>query len=215
MDVEDIQPGQNFAEAIDRTLAQCSTVLVVLGPRWFDILRQRATSSEHDYVVHEISAALARKATVVPVLVGGATTAALAGLPTALAELSLRQAVELRDASFNDDCGRLAASLGLSRTRSFLTPVLWAGAAGVVAIVVLFLAANAGVGPWRAAHERTARVAALLETAVTQIDQTAYESAFDSYAQVLSVDSSNRPALDGQSARARKPKTWRRRYWLA
>ena len=29
MDVEDIRPGQNFAEAIDRTLAQCSIVLVV------------------------------------------------------------------------------------------------------------------------------------------------------------------------------------------
>ena len=201
MDVEDIRPGQNFAEAIDRTLAQCSTVLVVLGPRWIDILRQRAAKSEHDYVVHEISAALARKATVVPVLVGGATAAALSGLPTALADLSLRQAVELRDASFNDDCGRLAASLGLSPTHSFLKPALWAGAAGVAALV-LFLAANAGVGPWRAAHERHARVAALLETAVTQIDQTAYESAFDSYQQVLSLDSSNRAALDGQAGAA-------------
>jgi hypothetical protein len=46
MDVEDIRPGQNFAEAIDRTLAQCSTVLVVLGPRWFDILRQCEATSE-------------------------------------------------------------------------------------------------------------------------------------------------------------------------
>src|SRR5204863_1015792 len=38
MDVEDIGPGQNFAEAIDRTLASCSIVLVVIGPRWGDIL---------------------------------------------------------------------------------------------------------------------------------------------------------------------------------
>src|SRR5206468_261659 len=146
--------------------------------------------------------ALARNATVVPALLCGATAAPLSGLPTALAELSLRQAVELHDASFNDDCARPAASLGLSRTRSFLKPVLWAGAAGLAAIV-LFLAASAGMGPWRASHERNARVAALLATAVTQIDQTAYEFAFASYQQVLSFDSANRAALDGGADAAR------------
>jgi hypothetical protein len=91
MDVEDIRPGQNFAEAIDRTLAQCFTVLVVVGPRWLEILQQRAASGEQDYVVHEISAALARKANVVPVFVGGATAAAFSGLPASLADLSLHR----------------------------------------------------------------------------------------------------------------------------
>src|SRR5262249_54860933 len=134
IDVEDIHAGQNFAEAIDSTLAQCSIVLVVVGPRWFDILRQRAAQSEQDYVVHEISAALAGKANVVPVLVGGVTAAALSGLPTALASLSLREAVELRDSSFTDDCGRLATSLGLSRTRIFARPLLWIGATASAAI---------------------------------------------------------------------------------
>src|SRR6185369_6653761 len=107
----DIRPGQNFSEAIDQTLAQCSTVLVVIGRRWFEILQQRAARSEQDYVVHEISAALARKANVVPVFVGGATAAALAALPDSLADLSFHQAVELHDASFKEDCNRLATSL--------------------------------------------------------------------------------------------------------
>jgi len=197
MDVEDIRPGQNFSEAIDQTLAQCSTVLVVVGPRWFEILQQRAARSEQDYVVHEISAALARKANVVPVFVGGATAAALAALPASLADLSFHQAVELHDGSFADDCNRLAASLELVRARRVPKLLLWSAAAALAAIA-LFVAANAGIGPWRASRERHARVAELLKTAATQSSQTEYESAFDSYQQVLSLDYSNRAALDGQ-----------------
>jgi hypothetical protein len=180
MDVEDIRPGQNFAEAIDRTLAHCGTVLVVVGPRWSEILRQRAANSEPDYVVHEVSAALARKVNVVPVFVGGATAAALSGLPPALADLSFRQAVELRDSSFKDDCSRLAASLGLTRSRSLSRVALWSGVAMLVGLVLLIGAAVAGLGPWRASRERRTRVTGLLETAETQSRLTEYESAFDS-----------------------------------
>jgi tetratricopeptide (TPR) repeat protein len=197
MDVEDIRPGQKFTEAIDQTLAQCSTVLVVVGPRWIEILQQRAAKGEPDYVVHEISAALARKANVVPVLVGGATAAALSGLPASLADLSFRQAVELHDASFKDDCRRLVTSLGLPLTRSLPKSVLWPAAAAFAAIV-LVVAANAGVGPWRASRERSARVAGLLKTAATQSSQTEYESAFDSYQQALNLEPSNRAAVSGQ-----------------
>ncbi len=49
---------------------------------------------------HEIESALARKALVVPVLVGGATAVNLTGLPQSLADLPFHQAMELRDASF-------------------------------------------------------------------------------------------------------------------
>jgi hypothetical protein len=197
MDVESIQPGQNFAEAIDRTLSQCSSVLVIIGPRWFDILQQRAAKQEKDYVLHEVSAALGRRVNVVPVFVGGATAATLSQLPRELADLSSRQAIELRDDSFKDDCTRLAASLNLTKKRSVPNPWLWAGAVAVVAIA-LAIAFIAGVGPWRAARERRAHVAQLLETAVMQNSQAEYESAFDSYQQILAIESTNRAALDGQ-----------------
>ena len=197
MDVEDIGPGQNFAEAIDQTLAGCAVVLAVIGPRWLDILRQRVAAGHEDYVVHEIGAALARRANVVPVFVGGATAAALSGLPSALADLSFHQAVELHDASFKDDCAHLAASLKLAPATSF--PRWWPwSAAAVIAAMGLVLAASLGIGPWRASYQRHARVTQLLETATTQAGQTEYESAFDSYQQVLSLDPTNRVALDGQ-----------------
>jgi tetratricopeptide (TPR) repeat protein len=199
MDVEDIQPGQNFATAIDQTLANCAVVLVVIGPQWSELLEQRAREGQADYVVHEISAALARKANVVPVFVGGATAAALARLPATLADLSFHQAVELHDTSFKDDCARLVASLDLARTGSVRTRWLWSAVAATVAVVALVFAATMGIGPWRASHERNARIAQLLETAATQSSQTDHESAFESYQQILSLDPTNRAALEGQA----------------
>ena len=70
MDVEDIAPGQRFAQTIDDTIARCDTALIVIGPKWAEILQRRAQAQERDYVCHEIESALARKITIIPVLVG-------------------------------------------------------------------------------------------------------------------------------------------------
>jgi hypothetical protein len=64
--------------------------------------------------------------------------------------------VELHDSTFKDDCYRLAVSLA-ARPRSFPKPLLWSAAAALLAIA-LILAANTGLGPWRASRERNARV---------------------------------------------------------
>jgi tetratricopeptide (TPR) repeat protein len=196
MDVEDIQPGQNFAQAIENTLASCSHVLVVIGPRWHEILQVRAQRSEEDYVLHEIVAALTKKKTVVPVFVGGATAAALTVLPQALSDLSFHQAVELHDSSFSDDCTRLAGKLGLTSS-AWQRPFVWLALAAVLGLLVLF-AAQFGLGPWHASHERKLQVARLLSTAQTHAREAEYESAFQSYQQTLSLDPNNAAALDGQ-----------------
>jgi len=70
MDVEYIRPGQDFAQAIDRTIAAATVVLVIIGPRWMEILRSRSGEPEPDYVRHEIEAAIKRKSTIIPVLDG-------------------------------------------------------------------------------------------------------------------------------------------------
>jgi tetratricopeptide (TPR) repeat protein len=194
MDVDGIHPGQNFAQAIDQTLARCTAALVVVGPRWIEILRERAARSEEDYVVHEIGAALKAKKTVVPVFVGGATVNSLSGLPEELADLSFHQAVELHDASFNDDCTRLAKNLKLTRSFSWLPLV---SAAALLALLII-AAANFGLGPWRESHQRKIHIAQLLTTAAAQMSQVDYESATKSYQQVLELDAGNRVAQDGQ-----------------
>lgn len=199
MDVAGIQPGENFAHVIEQVLSQCSTVLVVIGPRWRELLDLRAGHNEQDYVVHEIAAALTAKKTVVPVLVGGTAASCLASLPATLADLSFRQAVELRDSSFDDDCDRLLKKLNQSGAVPFALkkPVIWFVAATLIVLSVL-TAARMGLGPWRASHERKLRIEQLLHTAATQAEQTEYESAFESYQQILRLDSSNKAAQDGQ-----------------
>ncbi|HKR86309.1 MAG TPA: toll/interleukin-1 receptor domain-containing protein, partial [Terriglobales bacterium] len=199
MDVEEIQPGENFAQAIERVLAQCSTVLVVIGPHWRELLDLRAARNEHDYVIHEIAAALSGKKRVVPVLVGGAPVSCLANLPAPVADLSFHQAVELHDSSFNDDCDRLLKKLRKSGAvfQALRKPALWVVAATIVALLVL-TAARVGLGPWREVHERKLRIEQLVHTAGVQAEQSEYESAFQSYQEVLRFDSSNRAAQDGQ-----------------
>jgi tetratricopeptide (TPR) repeat protein len=199
MDVEEIQPGENFARAIEQVLAQCSTVLVVIGSRWRELLDLRAARNEQDYLVHEIMAALSAKKTVVPVLVGGAPVSCLATLPAALADLSFQQAVELHDSSFNDDCDRLSKKLQQSTAipRALKEPALWIAGATMTALLVL-TAARMGFGPWAGSHERKLQIEQLLRTAGTQAEQTEYESAFASYQQILRLDSSNKAAQKRQ-----------------
>jgi hypothetical protein len=131
MDVEDIAPGQNFAQAIEGTLAKCDGVLAVIGPRWLDAIRARMAIGE-DFVRHEIAAALAAGLTVIPVLVGGAKMPGAADLPPELAAFSRCQAVEIRDNRFDDDVARLVDFVAGERaSRRYRTAI------AVVGIVVL------------------------------------------------------------------------------
>src|SRR5260370_36211476 len=95
MDVESIPLGQNFAQTIEQTIANCAAVLVIIGPRWMEILRNRSDEHQQDYVCREIEEALQRKVTIIPVLVGGANIAQLTDLPESLIDLPLHQADEL------------------------------------------------------------------------------------------------------------------------
>jgi hypothetical protein len=110
MDLQDIAPGQNFAQSIDDTVAACDCVVAVIGPRWLEALRARAQGGV-DFVHHEIAAALRRNITIIPVLVAGAGMPAAADLPPALSALSYRNALEVRDERFDDDVTRLGDSI--------------------------------------------------------------------------------------------------------
>ena len=141
MDVQDIRPGQNFSTSIEETLARCTHVLAVVGPRWLDILKQRAAAGEN-IVPHEISVGLTRGLTVIPVLVGGAQMPSTDDLPQEMAGFARCQAMEIRDNRFDDDCADLVAFLGGA------TPDASAGAsrrtivaAGLAAAVVLIAGA--------------------------------------------------------------------------
>lgn len=146
LDVQDIHPGQDFEDAIARTIAQCHVLLVVIGPAWLSVLQQRAgQAGVSDYVQTEITEALARKLPVIPVLVGGAQMPASAQMPEALRSLSRYQAVEIRSNNFEEDFQHLASALRTTPGFGMKTParrsriLLWTGGAAVLAALAVFL----------------------------------------------------------------------------
>ena len=112
-DIEAIQAGEDFAEAINESLAGCDALLVVIGKHWTknnggSLSRLHA---DGDFVRLEISTALSRQIPVVPVLVQGASMPTAEDMPEDLAPLVRRQAFELSDARWNFDVKRLITRL--------------------------------------------------------------------------------------------------------
>jgi predicted ATPase len=106
MDVESIEAGINFAEAIERAINEADAVLVVIGPGWLDAASSsgsRRLDEPEDFVRREIEAALASDVRVIPVLVGGVSMPGEDRLPPTLAELARRNAVELLDRRWRED----------------------------------------------------------------------------------------------------------------
>jgi len=143
MDVQDIQPGQDFAQAIQETIAKCHVLIAVIGPRWLENLKQRGEGQ--DFVEDEIDEALRKNLTVIPVLVNGASMPDSKEIPENLQHLCHRQAVEIRDSRFDDDFAQLAKVLrtapGIVMSgRTHAGRWKWlAGAAALIALaVVLF-----------------------------------------------------------------------------
>jgi hypothetical protein len=110
MDVQDINPGADFRKTIDETIAGCDVLIAIIGPRWLSTLQARA-GLEEDLVASEILAALKGKTTIVPLLVGGAGMPPEHELPETLRPLTRFQAIEIRDARFEDGFQQLVTFL--------------------------------------------------------------------------------------------------------
>jgi len=114
MDVDSIEPGRDFGEAIERAVGACDVLLALIGGRWLDAdddRGRRRLDDPNDLVVLEIAAALERRVRVVPVLVDGAEPPRSDDLPTALAPLARLQGVRLDHSTFGGDVAALVAAL--------------------------------------------------------------------------------------------------------
>ena len=113
-DIDSIEPGLDFAEAIERAIGSSGVMLAVIGKNWLtatDAAGRKRLQDPHDYVRMEIAAALQRNMRVIPVLVQGASMPGTDELPEDLAPLTRRNAFELHDSSWGDDVGRLISAL--------------------------------------------------------------------------------------------------------
>jgi hypothetical protein len=119
MDIDTLEPGVDFVDRIDEALKSCGAVLAVIGQGWVaasDTEGRRRLDDPGDFVGVEIGAALYRGVTVIPVLVQRASMPAEKDLPDRLKPLTRRHAVELDDARWDYDVGRLVRSLEKAMT---------------------------------------------------------------------------------------------------
>lgn len=109
-DVDSIQLGDDFVEAITRAVGSCDVVLVLIGDEWVTITDEqgrRRLDDPDDFVRLEIQAALTRNVRVIPILVDRATMPRAEELPESLVRLVRRQALEFSPARFEFDTSRL------------------------------------------------------------------------------------------------------------
>jgi Domain of unknown function (DUF4268)/TIR domain len=114
VDVDTIEPGQDFAEAIQSAVGSCQVLLALIGDQWLDSTDRkgrRKLDDANDLVRLEIQAALDRNVRVIPVLVDGVAMPTAEELPPSLAGLARRQAFELSYSRFRDDARRLVGLL--------------------------------------------------------------------------------------------------------
>lgn len=158
-DVDGLEPGQDFVDAIAARLRDCKACLVLIGQEWLGVTDdsgRRRLSLPNDFVRLEIEAALARKdLLVVPLLVEGMTMPSAEELPDTIRAMSRRHAMSLRDETWDADINRLIPTLERAVGRTTITGkavrptrraspvrsgVLIGGGIALALIAVLFLA---------------------------------------------------------------------------
>jgi hypothetical protein len=118
MDLEDIQPGTDFVEAIQHAVGSSDILIVLIGKRWLmatDSAGRRRIDNPQDFVRIEIESGLARGLRVIPVLVNQTVMPSASEMPETLASLARWQAHELSDTRWDYDIQQLVHALGGSR----------------------------------------------------------------------------------------------------
>jgi small GTP-binding protein len=111
MDVEGIEPGEDFVAVVDERIKSAELVLALIGKQW-------STSADpegnlrlwqpDDLLRLEIAAAIERRIRIVPVLLSGSTMPGARDVPDLLVPVTRLNAFEVRDQFFEDSMTRLA-----------------------------------------------------------------------------------------------------------
>jgi hypothetical protein len=144
LDFEAIDAGDNWRNRINETLSNVQVVLVIIGPRWLEILKHREVAGSPDLVRHEIALSLTKsRVRVIPVTVKGATMPGPDELPDDIRSLADKNAIEIRGSAWIDDVNRIlkilhqAKSLPASR-RTWLRRFVSAISIILLAIVIIY-----------------------------------------------------------------------------
>jgi hypothetical protein len=147
-DVESIEAGALFDEAIEQAVSNCRVFLPLIGDEWLDAAApdgRRRLDDPADFVRREVAAALRRGVPVIPVLLDGAPMPSEARLPPDLQPLARHHALELSETRWDYDVQRLVEAVdrlvgrpaprpdatrgGAAPHRASRRALLWGGAA--------------------------------------------------------------------------------------
>ena len=113
LDSRSLQPGDSFPPELERQLASCSVVLVLIDPHWIETIAR--LHEPGDWVHRELEIALRRRADdgvrVIPLLLQGARPLDRELLPPTLATLADLHAIPLRGSTLDDDLASLVQRL--------------------------------------------------------------------------------------------------------
>ena len=125
-DVDSIELGDDFVETITRAVGSCDVLLALIGNEWLTVTDadgRRRLDRPDDFVRLEIETALTRNIRVIPILIDDASMPRADALPSSLAGLVRRQALELSPNRFDYDTSRLLKVLDTTlvevRTQQF------------------------------------------------------------------------------------------------
>jgi hypothetical protein len=110
MDLDSIEPGEDFERAIERTLSSCEGLVVLIGKKWLTLKGadgQPRLADANDYVRREIAVGLANNIRVVPILLDSARMPLKTQLPDDLQLLPTRNAIQTEASRFIADTDRL------------------------------------------------------------------------------------------------------------
>jgi TIR domain len=114
MDIDGIGLGEDFVETIEKRVGACDVLIAIIGARRLTSTDQQGVKrieNPKDFVRMEVGTALRRNIRVIPVLVDGVSMPQPADLPDDLKDLTYRNALEIGDSHFDDDCRRLREAI--------------------------------------------------------------------------------------------------------
>ncbi len=114
MDFDSIPPGVRFADHIRSSMKQSDAVIAVIGPRWLELLQERAAKFEEDYVRSELGLALELGKPITPICINGAPVPVRTSLPADLRPLLDYNIAFLDRSNFYERIERIIAAVETS-----------------------------------------------------------------------------------------------------
>jgi TIR domain-containing protein len=157
-DIEDIEKGAKFGDAIDSTVESADALVVLIGPEWLDARNAeggRRLDDEDDWVAREIAAACRRDLRVFPVLIEGTSMPRAEELPESIRPLAGYNAMSIADSRWRHDVTRLAKVISFDLPGSAVERKLEAINRLICLMLFLAIGFTTITVAWNALHEQS------------------------------------------------------------